>query len=368
MSSWRAVISDAVRASLARPLPTAVCALVIALVCVVALLTTGRAAATEARIVASIDSVGTRLIVLTDTTGNAGIFTNSVKLVADLDSVEWVFGVGPAVPVTNSTVGYVMGESMTARPLIGSLPSDVRLTSGRGLAAPNESLVATSSRQGLGLTDTAGRLQTNERVLANVGSFEATGAASNLGADVLYQPDPSTETPIRYLYVLAAEGADVIQLGTVLEEVLPAEQPSMVDVEVSTQAIELRDVVTGALGAGSRQLMIIVLSVGCALVAITMAGSTSGRRRDFGRQRALGATRALIVTSVVVHALVAGLIGTAIGTVTGLTFNLLTTGQMISGRFFVGLATIMLYVTVAGAIVPAVIASRRDPVRILRVP
>jgi hypothetical protein len=67
--------------------------------------------------------------------------------------------------------------------------------------------------------------------------------------------------------------------------------------------------------------------------------SVTLRKQDFGRRRALGATRTNIVTLVAVH-------------------------------YFpvAAIATLALIVTIIAALPPALIAAQRDPVRVLRVP
>lgn len=84
--------------------------------------------------------------------------------------------------------------------------------------------------------------------------------------------------------------------------------------------------------------MALVLGVGVAIVTVTMLGAVSSRRRDFGRRRALGASRSSLITLVLIH--------TAVAAVTGL----------------------CVLVALLGALIPALAAAYRDPMRILRVP
>lgn len=364
----RAIVVDALRAAWARPLPTGICALVIAAVCLVTLMTTGRTAATEAQVVASIDSVGTRLITVTDTTGNAGIDPSAPELIEQLDGVVWAFGVGPALSATNPSVGSVVGSSTSARALIGTLPPETSITQGRMPARPGEAIVGQQAREALFLSDVAGAIDAEDQSLAAVGEFAATGPLEGLGASLLYVPSSDQNLPVRYLYVLADEGTDVPGLAQAVEAIVPAHHPEALEVDVPTSAIELREVISGTLGAASRQLMAIVLSVGLLLVAVTMAGAVAGRRRDFGRQRALGATRLHVVVSVLVHSGLAGVIGTAFGLALGLAATWVMTGALPSLRFSMGLAGLTVYVALVGSLPPAIAAALRDPVRILRVP
>lgn len=367
-SPWRVIAIDALRAAWARPLPTFIGALVIGVVCVVTLLTTGRTAATEAQVVASIDSVGTRLIIATDSTGNAGIDPAAADAVTALEGVDWAIGLGPAVPVINPAVGPVLGESTTGRALIGDLPRDAAITVGRAPLRPGEAIVSEEGRRALSLTDAAGSLDADDQPIAVVGQYDESGQVEAAGATVLYRAQPAQNPPVRYLYALAREGADVPELAHAVEAVIPAHQPGAIDVDVPSGAIELREVVSGTLGAAARQLMAIVLGTGLVLVAVTTAGAVAARRRDFGRQRALGAQRLHVIASVLLHSGLAGVLGAVGGLIVGFAATWALTGTLPGFRFSLGLAGLTLYVTLLGSIPPAAFAAMRDPVRILRVP
>lgn len=364
---WASVLLDAVRAAWARPLPTVICALVIAAVCVVTLMTTGRTAATEAQVVDSIDSVGTRMITITDTTGNAGIDPDAADTLADLAGVAWAFGIGPAHEATNPSIGPVTGGAVSARAMLGDLPAGLVIDRGRTPSRAGEAIVGEVARVNLFLTEASGPVQVDDQAVAAVGQFQADGPLAGFENTVFYLSQ-ERDVPVRYLYVLAEEGVDVTDLALAVESLIPASEPGVIDVEVADSALELREVISGTLGAASRQLMAIVLGTGLVLVTVTMIGAVAARRRDFGRQRALGATRAHVVVSVLMHSGVAG----ALGTVVGLTVGLVATGMLIgslpSWRFSIGLAGLTLYVALLGSLPPAISAAFRDPVRILRVP
>lgn len=364
---WAALLSDSARAALARPLPTVICALVIATVCAVTLMTTGRTAATEAEVVDSIDSVGTRMITITDTTGNAGIDPETSDILADLKGVTWAFGLGPAHEAINPGIGPVTGGAVSARAMLGEFPADLVIEHGRAPSSPGEAVVGQAAGVKLSLSEAAGPVLTDHRTVAAVGQFRADEPLGGFENTVFYLPDEE-DVPVRYLYVLAEEGVDVPDLALSVEALIPASEPSVVDVEVADSALALREVVSGALGAASRQLMAIVLGTGLVLVAVTMIGAVQSRRRDFGRQRALGATRGDVVVSVLVHSGLAGALGTVVGLAVGLVATATLTGSLPSWRFSAGLAALTLYVALLGSLPPAIVAALRDPVRILRVP
>ena len=361
-----ALVRDGVLTARAQPVATATAALVVALVTLVTLLTTGRAAATEAEVVASIDAVGTRLVVATDTTGEAGIDPATVAAIAELSSVTWVFGLGPATDVENVAAGHAGPAPLRA--LVGGLPSDVALAAGRAPATPDEVVVGSSAATALRMPDVAGALSDGARRYAAVGLVEGTGPLSFLDDGALRMAARDEDVPLRYVYVLAASATHAQDVADAVRALVVADAPSAVDVSVSSGALELRDVIAGRLGASSRQTMAGVLGVGLVLVTVTMLGAVAGRRRDFGRRRALGATRSAVVSLVLVQSSCAGLAGAVLGAASGLAVLSATGVAWPTAQFVAGVMVLAALVTLVGSVPPAVAAARADPVRILRVP
>lgn len=111
-------------------------------------------------------------------------------------------------------------------------------------------------------------------------------------------------------------------------------------------------------------MMALVLGVGLVIVSVSTYGAVAGRRRDFGRRRALGASRSAIVVLVLVQTAVVACAGAALGVGVGLW----ATWSLPSATLVTGVALRAVLVALLGAVPPALIAALRDPVRILRVP
>lgn len=352
----------------ARPVSSVTTALVIGLVCLVTLATTGRAAAIEQRVLDSVDSIGTALITVTDSNGSAGIHPSVVEVIGDLDGVDWAFALGPADDaLPPDLTASLDGEPLTARSLLGELPGEVLLTAGRS-ARTGEAVAGRGAARSLGLVDAVGGVSVRGQPVAVVGTFTATGPLDALDSTVLIRDDDSAPPIVRYVYVRAEVGYDVAALAEVIQAILPAEAPSAVTVELAQGAIDLREVLAGSLGESSRQLMLMVLGIGLLLVAITMTGAVNARRRDFGRQRAIGATRSAIVAMVLIQSLMSGAIGAVVGSAAGVAVMWGIAGAAPSLTFTLSVVLLSLLVTIVGAAPPAIAASRRDPVSILRVP
>ncbi|WP_425955658.1 FtsX-like permease family protein [Xylanimonas sp. McL0601] len=363
----RALLVDGVRATLAQPVATAAALLVVALVCVVVMVTAGRTAATERQVLSTIDQTGTRLITVTDGSGNAGFAPDSVAVAAGVHGVSWALGLGPA---TDAVAGSGQRAPATAgvplRDYVGTLPDDVTLVSGRLPQRPGEAVAGVGAVQRLGLTDGAGPVTAGRVQATVVGVVHARGALARLDETVLVTPD--RDVPLRYLYVTARSAVEVPAVAQAVKAALHVDHPERLTVETSDAAMRLREVVSGRLGAASRQLTAAVLAVGVVVVGVTMLGMVSARRRDFGRRRALGASRSVIVVLVLIHAGLAACAGAVLGTVVGSTVVAVTSRAVPSLAYVIALAALTVLAAMAGSVPPALLAARRDPVRILRVP
>lgn len=361
-----AVLAEALANARSRPGPTITTATVIALVCVVIVATTGRTVATERQILSRVDAVGTRLITVTDATGNAGIAPSALEVIADLDTVDWVFGLGPASDVSRGDLpGTASGQPVTRRALLGDLPPEFQDAPGRP-ASDGEALAGTEALRRLGLPQPSGQVWAEGRPIAIVGAFAATGPLSSLDEMVL-QRDPGIST-VRYLYLTVQPGHDVQSVADNVTALLPARDPGGIDVALADGAIQLREVLSGTLGASSRSLMSIVLGVGLLVVALTVIGAVNARRRDFGRARALGATRTTIVVLVLTQTALSALVGVCTGFAVAVPATRWGSGSLPGVGFLTGVAVLATMMALLGALPPACAAARRDPVRILRVP
>ena len=132
--------------------------------------------------------------------------------------------------------------------------------------------------------------------------------------------------------------------------------------------VNLRAAIGGEL---SRQRRGVVLGLIAAVTAATLLnvwGMVLLRRKDFGRRRALGATRLTIVLLIVMQVLIVAVVGAVAGALAGmgwLAFN----GDSRPALSYAGALCVALVAAAAGAAaVPAAYAARRDPIAELRVP
>jgi putative ABC transport system permease protein len=130
----------------------------------------------------------------------------------------------------------------------------------------------------------------------------------------------------------------------------------------------VRAAVAGELGRFGRRLVLAALAVGLILVTIMVYGSVTLRRQDFGRRRALGASRTTIITLVVVEKTMIAVCGAAVGLIGGGIMVWRLTGGLPNTPFLVAVSILAVLAVALATIAPAMIAAYRDPVRVLRVP
>lgn len=340
--------------------------LVVALVVGVVLSTTGRTAATEQSVLASIDSLGARVVVLTDGDRKAYMEAASVEAIQHLDGVTWAFGIGAAESGASNALG---GGRVPSRTLVGTLPNEVAIEIGRPAVAPREAVAGEDALATLGLADGAGAVSVDGRPVGVVGTIRASGVLDFLNETLLYRPSPDEAPPVVQIFIAVDNPADARRIGDEAQAVIVADDPDRVTVEVSSSVIDLGDVVSGKLGASARQLMALVLLVGLTITAVVTMAMIAGQRRNYGRMRALGASRSALVAMVLVRTAAAAGLGAGFGSAIGVVVIYASTGGALPRwEFVLGVGVLAFLMSLVGAIVPAVTAARSDPVSILRVP
>lgn len=364
MSRLGGVLTEALRMALAQPIATAVTAVIVAAACGVIVSTTGQTVAIERDVLGRIDDAGTRTIVVEDTEGRADLDQAAVRRIEALAGVEWVVGFGVTGDVRPAGLGG--SAAVPIRGLVGELPATVSTTSwdrGTGTALAGVEAVAA-----LGFATAAGPVQpvaVDKPQLAVVGWLSADTPLDFLNRALLTVADP--DEPVMRIIVLAKSTEDVPQLADGIRAVLDPADPTSVAVQTSDALLAVRAAVRGELGAWSRNLVTLVLGAGLVLTALNVFGAVTARRRDFGRRRALGASRVDILVLVTAQTVATAVVGGAIGVVIGLAVVHYLIGTAPPLEFAAAVAVLAVIATAIAALPPAIVAAFRDPVRILRV-
>lgn len=354
------LIGEALRSAISQPVASTVTALIIAGVCAAILATTGQTVRAEQAVLARIDEAGTRSIVITDTDGTAGIDSTAVDRIRRLSGVEWAIGLGPASDVT--AAANPEGNPAAIRTLHG--PTPPQIDTNTELAA-GQAIVGPTAQETLGLLHPYGGV-TGENQYAVVGGFIASDPLVFLNRGLLTQ---GTEREVlRSIHVLTVDPTDVEPVARAALKVLAAEDLAATSVETSAALADIRAAVQGELGQYSRQLITLVLAAGLVLTALAVYGAVTSRRRDFGRRRALGASRPLIIGLVATQTATAATVGAITGTLATLLTLDITTGTVPNPSFTTAINILAILAAVTAALPPAIVAAYRDPVRVLRVP
>ncbi|GGR30650.1 ABC transporter permease [Agromyces mediolanus] len=92
------------------------------------------------------------------------------------------------------------------------------------------------------------------------------------------------------------------------------------------------------------------------------------RRHGRGRRRALGASRRLIVRLLLIQTLILALTGALIGTTVSVLVLELGSDPLPPPAYLFSVGVLSVAVAVLASVIPAIVASRREPVAELRVP
>lgn len=359
------LLAEALRIARSQPVATAVTAIVVAAVCGVILSTTGQTVAIERDVLSRIDDAGTRTIVVEDTEGRAELDPGAVERITALAGVEWAIGFGIARDVR--PVGLDGAPAVPIRGYFGELPPPVMTTAWEG--RPGTALAGVDALAALGFATAAGPVEPVSKYeprIGVVGWLDADAPLEFLNRALLTVADP--DELVARIIVLAGSAEEVPALAQAIRSVLDATDPASLAVQTSATLVEVRAAVAGELGTWGRNLVTLVLGAGLMLTALNVFGAVTARRRDFGRRRALGASRRDIILLVTAQTVVTAVIGAAVGVSVGTLVVAQLVGTIPQLDFGVAVATLAVLATAVAALPPAVLAAYRDPVRILRVP
>lgn len=329
------------------------------------LLTIGRTAAAEQQILDRIDEVGSRAITIRAEPGAEVRFDVAQRLGA-LQGVEWVGVFGPASDVTNAVTGGNIPVSLrtlvTADRTPLNLPNPVLVDSGYG---------SPQSLDLLGLPDSAGFVETADGVgHAIAGRYDPPSFLEPFDPLVIVPAIslPDAGQPVALVVVVADSPHRVAALATTTATMLGATDPSKITVETSREIAQLRALVQGDLGGYGRSLTLMLMALLAVLVAALMTGLVLLRRKDFGRRRALGAKRSLIITLIAANTLIIATAAAAVGTGIAVLTLVVTQEPLPDCQFIVAVAILTVSSAGLGAVPAGLVASRRDPLTELRVP
>lgn len=358
------LVAEALRVALSQPVATAVTALIVAAVSGVIVSTTGQTVAIERAVLSRIDDAGTRTIVVEDLDGRAVLDASVVERIMALADIDWAVGFGIATDVRPPGLDGAAGVPI--RPYFGALPDSVSTSPWD--PEPGTALAGVNAIDLLGFETAAGPVQTSRDrpEIGVVGWFDAGPPLEFLNRSLVTAPN-GDEAVIRII-ALANSAQRVPYLSAAIASVLDPLDPGSIAIQTSDSLVQVRAAVQGELGTFGRNIVGGTLAAGLILTALNVFGAVTARRRDFGRRRALGASRLDIVALVTVQTVAIAIAGAGVGALMGTVVVYEFVGSAPQPDFTLAVVTLAVIAGAVAAVPPALVAAFRDPVRVLRVP
>lgn len=336
--------------------------------------TAGLSAASQAKVLSTVDEAGTRSVTIYSKKPDQGFPVSILDSLERLDIVEEVVGFGMTTDVTNGSI--VGGHKVALRTVYGRLARDLRSRVTRiGIQSDNMhadpfhyAFASPDALELLALPPQGGGVQViNDGIdIAVVGQVQLSESFARLTPTLLMPAQ--TDTGLTAIY-LSAKNAHSIPLLTDLVRAHMREFTNE-DYALSTseQYAQLRAAINGELTESSHLLIVSVLLAGAGITMLVVWAVVLLRRKDLGRRRALGASRIMIVS------LTMGQVGllTALGSATGIAASYgvmhLLTSPLPPVDFAGALLIALSSASTLLSLVPALWAANRDPLAELRVP
>lgn len=365
----RDIAREAVAAVVAQRVFATVTLLVVAGSTFVILATAGRSAAAQEAVLGQIDAQGTRTVLVQAKGDQPGLTTQTVDQFLRLDSVETAVGLGPVSDATAAALPQ--GTRVGVRLGYGRVGGQQLLQPMQPIG-PRVAWASAASSRALGLPTGGGAVRLIDgpelfiartlHVPVFLTSFEPlTLVPADRGA--LDEP-----IPVATIVVLAKTPQQVDAVTNAGRSLLADIPADGVTIETSSAMAQLRDAVGGELTRQGRGIVLGLLGAAAAATFVNVWGMVLMRRKDFGRRRALGASRLTIVVLIVTQVLVVAAVGALVGAAAGNAWLVGGGGQQPSLRYTTAVAMSLVSAAAAAAALPAWFAAHRDPIRELRVP
>lgn len=339
--------------------------LTIAGMCMAILMTSGRTVGAQRDVLESVDSAGTRSIVVRGSEGSE-LGTGALGRIAQLDSVEWIAGFSS--PVDAVAGPLVSGERVSLREMYAADPGAI------GIATTGIDDAAFATERALDLLGfdvaTGYVVETDSGVSHPIGgTFEPPSFLEYMDPVVFVSHQvPEDSEEISLLTILVKDPAQVAATTEAIRPLLGVADASKIEISGSEELANLRALIEAQLGNFGRTSIVGVTVLAGLLVFMIQQSLVVMRRRDFGRRRALGARRSIIVGLLIVQTVLTSTVGALFGGLLGwFALSALQSSQP-PPLYFLAVAVLSVCVGGVAAVVPAVLASRRDPIRELRVP
>lgn len=362
MSGVGAIVVESLRAAKAARASSALLITIAAGVCGAIVATTGQAAATERQVVERFEDAASRVLTVRSADPTT-IDAELVASVARLSTVEAAVGLTAVGDGRNTAFGGG-GDPVAVWRLTGA-PG--QLLPGFGELGEQQALATPQAAVRLGLEDGAGAADVSGgRTIAVRDVTEPDGSFAVLDPGLVLRDD-APET-IERIHVVAADAPSAAALAAPVVALIDVPDPDMLSVETPAAFSDLEAIVAADLLESGRILLVGTLAVGALLIAGTVFGQVTLRRRDLGRRRALGANRRMLVGLVVVQTAGCTVVGALIGAAAGSVLVRVLLGDRPPLGFVLGTVALTVLAAALASVLPGAVAARGDPLAVLRTP
>jgi putative ABC transport system permease protein len=330
----------------------------------VVILLSAQAAAQRASVAATFERPELRTVSITDEQGLDVIPWSMADRATGVVGVEMAWVLGPAFDVSNGALPEA--GRVSARMFAGEWrDGPLRILTGRAPVGESEALIDRASAARLGFDDSGGWTEgPHGEQWVVVGVYEPLHGKAPSTLLVPFRPTSAAQS----LHFTAASLPRVEATTNVMTNLTEASGPGQLTVERSADAGDLQDAVSSAVNRYGAMIVLTVMATSLLSLAFLSILMVHSRRQEFGRRRALGATRGAIVALVVVQGGIVVALGSLAGSVAGVALAWLRFDTLMPW----GVLVMLVVTTVCGSalaqIPSAVTAGLRDPVRVLRTP
>jgi putative ABC transport system permease protein len=301
--------------------------------------------------------------------GSGGNFTSSgLDRLRGLTGVADAVGIGAAADV-RPVVLPTTGTPVAARSFDGILANHFDLVGGRFPANDREAIAAVDSIERLGLFEGFGEVVTADGAfrIVIVGVVAPKSAIGRAVGGVVFPATPG-EDRLRSIIVAVESAGYLAPVAKVAPDVVGVLRRDEVTIAFPDQLESLRLAVSRSSGRYAGAFVTIALLTSVGGVGLITALFATTRRRDFGRRRALGASRGALILLVVCQVLLPTIPGAVIGSVIGNAIAIRRVGVGVPIGFLGLSVATNAYAALVASLPAAVVAGFRDPVRVLRQP
>ncbi|MCD4557973.1 ABC transporter permease [Schaalia sp. lx-100] len=174
--------------------------------------------------------------------------------------------------------------------------------------------------------------------------------------------------PLSMISVTARTLEDIGSVEKILQQHLAGIPRSQVKIQLPDNISPLKKAITGELIASNRGILLATFIACVTATHIIVWTVVLLRRKDYGRRRALGASRSLIVTLTVMHACFIAMLSASSGVLLTQLWLWFTHNSLPPLSFLGATITALTFMSTLGAFVPATWAAHRDPLMELRTP